>query len=326
MRPLIDLHSHVEGTIYPSLLRRLAQRNGVTVPAGLVVDDHRYQWANFTEFLETYDVVAGLVRSEQDYRDVVFDHFERTAAMGQVYGEIFVSPDHGFTAGLSYGAMIDAMAQGLDDAQAQLGVTGRMVVTCVRHLGVEKALEAARLAVEHPHRYVVGFGMAGDERLGRVIDFKPAFDIAREAGLGLTVHAGEVCGPESVVDALDHLRPNRIGHGVQSVRSPALMDRLVREGVTLEVCPGSNIALGLYESYNAHAFGRLRQAGCRLTLGADDPPFFGTDIGREYDETGRAWQLDGSALDQLTDTALDAAFCDDATKARLREQIRLARD
>jgi adenosine deaminase len=326
MRPLIDLHCHLEGTLQPPLLRTLAARNAVPVPDDLIGPDDLYRWHGFGGFLDAYDRVASAIRTARDYRDVTFDHFARAAALGQIYGEVFVSPDHAALAGLNYVDLIDGVSQGLKDAEAIHGICGRIITTCVRHLGPERALEIARMTIANPHPMVVGFGMGGDERYGDMSDYAPAYDLARSAGLGLTVHAGEVCGPESVEAALDHLRPDRIGHGVQAVGAPDLLIRLAREEVTLEVCPGSNLALGLFTSYDTHAFGALHTAGCRLALGADDPPFFQTDIGREYAETSRAWGLNSAALDNLTHEALTAGFCDEATKTRLRRRIADALD
>jgi adenosine deaminase len=318
MRPLIDLHCHVEGTVHPELLHKLAKRNGMTIPDGLIGANGDYIWNDFSSFLKAYDTVAEMVRTQDDYRDVIFDYFTRAASEGLIYGEVFSSPDHAARFGLDYLALTDALVQGLNDAEAHCGVKGRIITTCVRHLGPERALEVAKQTVCHQHAMIVGFGMGGDERSGNVADFAPAFAVAREAGLALTVHAGEICGPQSVRDALDQLRPDRIGHGVRSVEDPELVKRIADEGVVLEVCPGSNIALGIYPSYEKHPFGTLRAAGCKLSLGSDDPPFFNTRIAREYEELISAFGLSGAEVRTLNNDSIDAAFCDIGTKAELR--------
>jgi adenosine deaminase len=166
-----------------------------------------------------------------------------------------------------------------------------MIATGLRHEGPDGVERAARYIVANPHPLVTGFGMAGDERMHQPKDFAKAFDIARDAGLAITVHAGELVGAQSVRGALDHLKPARIGHGVRAIEDPALVDRLAGEGVVLEVCPGSNIAIGVFPSYEAHPFPKLRDAGVRVTLSSDDPPFFHTSLAREYETRARisAW-------------------------------------
>ena len=144
----------------------------------------------------------------------------------------------------------------------------------------------ARTMVAQPHKYVVGFGMGGDEAKFQPKEFAPAYRLAHEHGFGCTVHAGEVVGPESVWAAIRDLPVTRIGHGVRSADDPRLLDELARRGIVLEVCPGSNLALGLYASRSAHPLHRLIEAGVKVSLGSDDPPFFHTTLGAEYDNAG----------------------------------------
>lgn len=319
--PFVDLHCHVEGSVRPDLYRRLAERNGIRIPDAMMAENGCYHWDDFSSFLKAYDVVADAVRTAEDYRDVIFDYYTRAATKGLIYGEVFSSPDHAAQVGLSYPDMVAGMTQGLRDAEASCGIRGRVIATCVRHLGADRAIRVAQMVADHPHETVVGFGMGGDERMHQMADFAPAFDIARGAGLQLTTHAGEICGPQSVIDALDHLKPVRIGHGVRSIESPDLVKRLTDEEITLEVCPGSNIALGIYPSYDAHPFETLRQAGCKVTLAVDDPPFFDTKIEQEYAQVSNAFDLNHKVQMEISKTAIEAAFCDETTKAELRNII-----
>lgn len=196
-----------------------------------------------------------------------------------------------------------------------------MIVTGVRQGGVESVEQAARFAARCGHRLVTGFGLAGGERIGDVEDYVRAFEIAREAGLGITIHAGEVMGWESVAAALDHIRPSRIGHGVRAVENPDLVRRIAAEGVVLECCPGSNIALGVYAGFADHPFPTLRAAGCKVTLGSDDPPYFRTSLKQEYDNAARHFGLDDKALIAITRTAIQAAFVDKKTRAALLARL-----
>ena len=319
--PLVDLHCHIEGTIYPDTARKLAARHKGTLPAGLIRPDNSYNWDDFSRFLAAYDQVAALVREPRDYRDIVYDHYARAAALGLIYGEVFCSPDHGRHSGIAYPDMIAAMAEGLAAARVQHGVEGRFITLCLRHLGPERAVETARTVARHPHPLVTGFGMAGDERMSSMADFAPAFDMARDAGLALTVHAGELRGPGSIRDALEHLRPRRLGHGVRAIEDMALVEQLADERIALEVCPGSNIALGLYASREVHPAAQLFRAGCAVTLGADDPPFFATDIAREYAGLAASSGLGNGDLRHISANAVRAAFCDRKTKERLLQRL-----
>src|SRR5690349_164444 len=134
--------------------------------------------------------------------------------------------------------------------------------------------------------------MAGEERFGDIEDYERAFEIAREAGLGITVHAGELAGWESVRDALDHIRPARIGHGVRAIENPELVKRIADEGVVLEICPGSNVALKVFCGLAGHPFAKLREAGCKVTLNSDDPPYFRTSLTHEYETAAKAFGMD----------------------------------
>ena len=184
----------------------------------------------------------------------------------------------------------------------------------------EKVEAAAKLASAKPHPLITGFGMAGDERIGHPSDFTRAFDIARDGELGITCHAGEFGGADSVEAALDYLKPDRIGHGVRAIEHPALVRRLAESGTVLEVCPVSNLVLGVFPSVEAHPLRQLVDAGCKVTLNSDDPPHFHTTLENEYAVASEAFGFDDTALAGFTRTAIEAAFVDGDTRARLLEK------
>ena len=317
MIPKAELHCHLEGSIAPSLARQLAARNGIDLPHGLFGPDGHYVWNDFLSFLAAYDRVCTVLRHARDFGDVLYTYLAGAAREGAVYVEVFCSPERPLALGISYMAWLEALEAGIDRARAEFGIEGRIIVVCIRHLGPERALAVARKMVAEPHRYIVGFGMGGDEAKFVPADFAPAFRVAHESGFGCTVHAGEVLGPESVWAAIRDLPVTRIGHGVRSADDPALMAELGRRGIVLEVCPGSNIALGLYRDRASHPLHRLIAAGVPVTLNSDDPPFFHTTLGKEYDEAG----LDGKALRRIARTAIEASFADDATKRKLLREV-----
>jgi adenosine deaminase len=314
-----ELHCHIEGAASPALVRAQAAKYGADVSA--IIDGERFVWRDFTEFLAAYDVAASLFRTPADYAILSETYLASLAADGALYSEIFVSPDHARSAGLSPEAYVAGLAEGIERARDRHGIECRMIVVGIRHFGVDAVVAAASFAASRPHALVTGFGMAGEERFGAAADYSGAFDIAREAGLGITIHAGELAGPESVRAALDHVRPARIGHGVRAVEDPDLVRRLADSGVVLEACPGSNVALGIYSDFHDHPLRQLLEAGVRVTLNSDDPPCFATSLGREYALAESAMGLGRDSLRAITRTAIEAAFVDEATRTRLLARV-----
>jgi adenosine deaminase len=318
--PKAELHVHLEGTAPPALIRRIAERDGLPVPEGVFAAPDRFAYTDFLDFLDTYDKAASVIRTGDDYRDITFEYLVSCAAEGALYVELTASPDHAKLVGLSDEEHIDGIVRGIDDARGETGVEARILISCVRNFGVEPALRIARYAAGRPHPYVVGFSMAGDEENYPAAAYAEAFRIAADAGLGCTVHAGEWGGPESVRQGLQ-LPVSRIGHGVRSIEDPDLVQELVERGTVLEVCPTSNVVLGIYPSYEEHPLPRLMEAGVRVTLGSDDPPYFGASIGGEYAVCHERLGLDDGALRAITGTAIEAAFCEESLKQRLIETL-----
>ena len=315
--PLAELHVHLEATASPALIRRLARRHGMAIPPG-TLDGDRYLWRDFLDFLEVFDRAVTVIRTAEDYRDVTLEYLTACAEEGAIYVEVTISPDHAAAAGIPYPDLLDGVAAGIDEARAETGVESRVIVTAVRNFGTERAEAVAAGAAAAPHPYVTGFGLAGDEAGFPPGPFARAFELAHDAGLGITCHAGEWAGPESVRGALALPVPvTRLGHGVRSIEDPALVAELADRGTVLEVCPTSNVVLGAYPSLAEHPFGALRDAGVRVTLGSDDPPYWGTTIGGEYAAARATWGLADEDLRAITRTAVEAAFVDEATRSAL---------
>jgi adenosine deaminase len=321
MTPKAELHVHLEGAAPPDLVRRLAKRNNMMLPEEIFGADGSFVWDDFLHFLKVYDAAASVIHTAEDYRDVTYEYLAACAAEGAIYVEVMSSPDHAAANGMSYLDHVLGIAAGIDDARDAHGIEGRLIVTCVRHFGPECAVEVARQVVDNPHPLVTGFGMGGDEAGHPPAQFAEAFGIVAASGLPCTVHAGEWAGPEKIREAIDTLPVTRLGHGVRSIEDPRLVDYLAARGITLEVCPGSNLATGIYESYAHHPLPRLIKAGVKVTLGSDDPPFFATSIGGEYEAARDYFGLSEAELIAITRTALEAAFVDDDTRRGLLARI-----
>lgn len=319
MIPKIELHLHLEGAAPPAFIRGLAVRKGVDL--GRIFDARgHYSYRDFPDFLRVYEAATSVLQTPQDYADLLAVVLEEAAANGAIYAELFVSPE--FCGGGDPVAWRDYLAA-LEDTAARLrgqGIDSRGIVTAIRHFGPERAKHSALCAAETAGGWITGFGMGGDESLGRATDFAWSFDCAREAGLGLTCHAGEWGGPDSIRQALE-LGCSRIGHGVRAIEDPALVRDLASRGTVLEVCPGSNVALGLFPDWSAHPVARLADAGVKVTVSTDDPPFFHTSLRHEYDRLADAFGWSDAEFAELNRIALDAAFCDAATRKALAARL-----
>jgi adenosine deaminase len=324
--PKVELHVHLEGAAPPGFIRDLAAEKGIDVSRAFAADGS-YAWTDFAEFLRTYELACTVLDTPDDYRRLIEAVLAKSAGDGVIYTELFLAPDLcGDGSPRAWAEYLDAMIRGAETARADHGIEARFIPTAIRHFGPERAEAAARLSAATAGRMVTGFGMGGEERFGAPADFARAFAIAGEAGLGLTVHAGEIAGAGSVRAALDALPVTRIGHGVRAIEDPSLVRRLAEEGIVLEVCPGSNVALGVFPDLAAHPVDALRAAGVPVTVSTDDPPYFHTDIVSEY--AGLAGVFDWTAKDfrDMNLVAARAAFCDEPTCAgviaRLTEEAR----
>ncbi len=322
--PKIELHLHLEGAAPPAFIRGLAQEKSTNLD-GIFDEAGNYSYSDFNDFLRVYEAATSVLTSPEDYARLTTAVLEQCAANDVIYAETFLSPD--FCGGRDVGAWreyLHAMQEAADKAEAQDGIILRGIVTCIRHFGPEKAKETALCAAETAGDWIVGYGIAGDEMTGKPRDFVYSFDMAREAGLRLTAHAGEWGGAASVRDAWRDLRVERIGHGVHAIRDPGLVDELAEAGVVLEVCPGSNVALGVAKSWADHPIEKLRAAGVKVTVSTDDPPFFHTSMRAEYDRLADTFGWDDEVFAQIARTSAEAAFCDAETRTTLLTRLETA--
>jgi adenosine deaminase len=266
-----------------------------------------------------------VIRTQQDYRDITYEYLSGCAREGAIYVELIASPDHAAAVGLSDADHYEAIAAGIDDARRDHGIEARILAVAIRNFGVERAVEIARAHAEDRHEYVVGFNLAGDEAGYPPAQFALAYEIAAGSGLGCTVHAGEHAGAESIREALT-LPITRMSHGVRAVEDPALVAEIAERGIVLEACPTSNVATRVFPSFEEHPLRTLYEAGVKLTLGSDDPPYFGCSIGGEYAVARERFGFEEGELRGITRTAVGASFADDATKGTLLNRITASDD
>jgi len=322
--PKTHLHLHFSGSMRHLTLVELADKHGVRLPDAL-----RTEWPpdlsaaderGWFRFQRLYDVARSVLRTEDDVRRLVREAAEDDRADGSRWLEIQVDPSgyasrfHGIT------EFTDLVLDAARDAAASTGIAVQVVIAANRTRHPLDARTLARLAAQYAGRGVVGFGLSNDERRGTTSEFAPAFRIARHAGLLAAPHGGELCGPATVRTCLDELGAGRIGHGVRAVEDPELLKRVVDAQVALEVCPASNVSLGVYRRAEDVPLRQLYDAGARIALGADDPLLFGSRLAEQY-ETART--VHGFSDTELADLARGSVLAstapDEVQKALLTE-------
>ena len=319
--PKCELHLHFEGAAPPPFIRGLAQEKKVDL-SGIFNEDGSYAFRDFGHFLSVYEAATSVLQTPEDFARLCTAVLEQSAKNDVVYAETFLSPD--FCGGGDVSAWreyLHAIREAGNAAERDMGVTLRGIVTCIRHFGPDQARRVALCAAETAGDWLVGFGIAGQEDMGQQRDFAYSFDLAREAGLRLTSHAGEWRGPKEVRAAVEDLGVERIGHGVRAITDLATVDMLAERGITLEVCPGSNVSLGIYRSLKDHPIARLRDRGVKVTVSTDDPPFFHTTMRDEYLGLAKAFGWDEEVFADLNRVAMDAAFCDATTRDAVLKRL-----
>jgi adenosine deaminase len=319
--PKIELHLHLEGAAPPAFIRGLAQEKNVDL-SGIFDERGGYKFRDFVHFLGVYEAATAVLQTPEDFHRLVLAVLEESARNGVIYTEAFVSPD--FCGGRDLGAWreyLHAMEEAAAIAQARDGIILKGIVTPIRHFDPEWSRETAKCAVETAGEFITGFGLGGDEGKNRPRDFAYAFHMAREAGLRLTAHAGEFGGPQSVRDAINDLGVERIGHGVRAFEDRELVRELAERDIVLEVCPGSNINLGLFAGWKEHPIANFRDEGVKVTISTDDPPFFGTTMTDEYSGLSKAFGWGEDVFKEINATAANAAFCDESTRKALLQKL-----
>jgi len=314
--PKAEIHVHLEATITPDLCRKFASRNKVNLSNDIFGNKYAYEWSDFYDFIKKYDVVTSVIHTPEDYRELTYAYLKDCASKNVIYVEAMVSSTHAKDKGMTYHSFLEGVHEASQEAEKDFGIVSRFIMNGIRHLGPESVQLTAEEVLNNPHPSLVGFGLAGDELHFPPKLFVNTFDMLKEAKFPITVHAGEWDGPENIRNAIDLLHPTRLGHGVRSIEDPDLVQEIISKDLVLETCPTSNIATKIYESYEQHPVKELFNAGVKLTVNSDDPPFFNASITGEYEVMSNLG-LSKDELISLTHNAIQSSFCDNKTKEKL---------
>lgn len=301
--PKAHLHLHFTGSMRPGTLLELADKYGVHLPEALSGGEPPRLRATdergWFRFQRLYDIARSCLRAPEDIQRLVREAAEEDVRDGSRWLEIQVDPTSYAPRLGGLSPALEIILDAVETAQRETGLGMRVLVAANRMKHPLDARTLARLAVRYRDRGIVGFGLSNDERRGFARDFDRAFAIAREGGLLAAPHGGELSGPSSVRDCLDDLRAGRVGHGVRAAEDPWLLSRLAERGVTCEVCPASNVALGVYEKPEDVPLRVLWDAGVPMALGADDPLLFGSRLAAQYELAREAHGFTDAELAEL---------------------------
>ncbi|WP_085318199.1 adenosine deaminase [Derxia lacustris] len=312
--PKAELHLHIEGSLEPETVFRLAGKHGVALKYPSVEALRAaYDFSDLQSFLDIYYAGADVLRDEQDFYDMTWAYLERAQADGVVHTELFFDPQTHTARGIGFEVFMPGLKRALDAAAARFGISSRLVMCFLRHLSEEDAF--ATLEAATPWRdWITAVGLDSSEVGHPPSKFERVFARARELGYLTVAHAGEEGPPAYVYEALDLLKVSRIDHGVRSLEDPALMARLVAERMPLTVCPLSNVKLCVFRTLAEHNLKTMLDQGVAVTVNSDDPAYFGGYVLENYRQTAAALGLTRAEVAQLARNSIEAAFLPEAEK------------
>jgi adenosine deaminase len=313
--PKAELHMHIEGSLEPELMFALARRNGVTIPYASVEEVRAaYEFSNLQDFLDIYYAGADVLRTEEDFRDLAAAYFERAAADAVVHAELMFDPQTHTARGVSFDTAIGGLLAGMDEAKAKHGITSKLILCFLRHLDEEDAFATLRAAEPWLER-IAAVGLDSSEVGHPPEKFARVFAAAAEKGLKRVAHAGEEGPPDYVWQALDVLKVDRLDHGNRAMEDPALVARLKAEGMTLTVCPLSNLKLCVIDHMDDHPIDEMLATGLRATINSDDPAYFGGYVNANYIAAAEGRKLSRDQLVTLARNSFLGSFLSDDEKA-----------
>ena len=317
--PKVELHVHLEGSVYPETLLQLARKHGRELPINTPeAANDWFRFRDFPHFIEIYVEICNCLLDVEDYEFITVEMAKRAAAQNLRYMEVTFAPSSILNPRTT--AVPDVAMPGLRSGAAiaarDHGVDIQFILDPVRGRSPEEVMALAHWWTKNAGDRLIGFGLGGHELGNPAGRFRDAFDLVRAAGARVSLHAGETDGPLSIRDALE-TGAERIGHGVRAIEDPRLVEELSERRVLLEVSPTSNLRLGIYDDYGAHPMRALHDHGVVVTVNSDDPPMFDTTLTREFGVLVEHFDFSPAELLQLTKQAIDGAFIDDTKRREL---------
>lgn len=324
--PKAELHLHLEGSLEPEQMMAFAERNGVTLPFKTLEEvKAAYNFSNLQDFLDIYYQGMSVLQTQADFHDLTDAYLQRCAEDNVRHVEVFFDPQGHTDRGLPFSTPIEGILSALEAAQDKYGISYKLIMCFLRHLSEEAAFETLKQAEPYMDR-IHGVGLDSSELGHPPSKFQNVFAAAREKGLKLVAHAGEEGPPEYVYEALDLLKIDRIDHGNRLLEDEALIARVRGEGLTLTVCPLSNLSLCVVDDLKDHPMKRMLDLGLKATMNSDDPAYFGGYVNQNYRETAEAVGLSANEIITLARNSFTGSFLSEVEKAgHLTEIDRITR-
>ena len=319
--PKAELHLHIEGSLEPDLMFKLAHRNNLTLPYQSVEEiQQAYNFNNLQDFLDIYYAGAGVLLTQQDFYDLTWAYLLRCKEDNVVHTEIFFDPQTHTERGIDFDIVITGIHEALQEGEKTLGITSHIIMCFLRHLSEDSAFEVLEQAKPF-QSLIVGVGLDSSEIGNPPEKFKRVFEQAIQQGYLPVAHAGEEGDSSYIWGALDHLKVKRVDHGVQSLSDQQLMQRLVSDQIPLTVCPLSNIKLCVFSSLKDHNLKAMLDAGVCVTINSDDPAYFGGYMNKNYSESSKALHLSIFDLADIAKNSFKAAFMESSWKDKKISEI-----
>ncbi|MFK7776866.1 MAG: adenosine deaminase [Gimesia sp.] len=319
--PKAELHLHIEGTLEPELALRLAEKNQIEFPYQTVEQMHAaFDFTDLQSFLDLYYASINVVRTEEDFHDLTLAYLKKAASQNVRHTELFFDPQSHTDRGIPFETVLNGITSALKQGQTELGISSQLILSFLRHLSAESAMETLQQALPFREQ-IIGVGLDSSELGHPPSKFVNVFDEVRRHGFRVVCHAGEEGPPEYIYEALDLLHAERIDHGVRCVEDAALVARLVEEQIPLTVCPLSNIRLCVFKTMQEHPLKQMLDAGLMVTINSDDPPYFGGYVNENFTAVQQAFDLSKNDLVKLARNSFAAAFLSDEEKQKLMAEL-----
>lgn len=312
--PKAELHLHIEGSLEPELMFKLAKRNNITLKFKNVEEiKEAYNFTNLQSFLDIYYEGANVLITKQDFYDLTYEYIKKCKEDNVIHTEIFFDPQTHTKRGISFETVISGIKEALDDAKNEFGISSKLIMCFLRHLSQEEAFETLEEAKAFKDE-IVGIGLDSSELGNPPEKFKEVYEAAQKLGFKLVAHAGEEGSYEYINDALDLLHINRIDHGVQAINSSELMQRLKEDQTPLTVCPLSNTKLKVFQDMSEHTIKKMLDYGLNVTVNSDDPAYFGGYMNQNFIAIYEALNLSKEDIIKLAKNSFNSSFISDEQK------------
>lgn len=319
--PKAELHLHIEGSLEPELMFKLAQKNGIQIPYKSVEDvTNAYKFENLQSFLDIYYTGANVLQTKSDFYDLTWEYVLKCTENNIVHAEIFFDPQTHTNRGIAFDTVLDGVHEALLEAKKRYNISSHIIMCFLRHLSQDDGFKVFHEAIKHKDK-IIGVGLDSSEIGNPPTKFKELFKRAKEEGFKLVAHSGEEADTSYIWDTIDLLKVDRIDHGVQAIKDEKLIQRLKKEQIPLTVCPNSNIELKVFKNYNQHNIKKLLDLGLNVCVNSDDPAYFNGYLNQNFINIYKNLNLSKQDIVKLIKNSFNSSFIDDKKKKSFMDKI-----